>query len=76
LQQNIRWWCESRCSTKHTPLINPSKWTLMYCWCSVTWTWIPSKSCTRWRWRCRCLMVLSWRSWTQRNWLKGLCVTS
>jgi hypothetical protein len=31
LQQGIRWWCESRCSNRRTTLINPSKWTLMYC---------------------------------------------
>jgi hypothetical protein len=59
-----------------TPLINPSKWTLMYHWCSVTWTWTPSKICTTWRWCCRRLMVSSWRSWAQWNWLKWLCVTS
>jgi hypothetical protein len=64
LQRSIRWWCESRCNNRCTPMINPSKWTLMYCWCSVTWTWIPGRSCTRWQWCCRHLMVPSWRSWT------------
>jgi hypothetical protein len=63
LQHNIRWWCESRCSNKRNPLINPSKWTLIYRWCSVTWTWIPGRSCLGWWWRCRCLMVPSWKLW-------------
>jgi hypothetical protein len=36
LQRNIRWWCKSWCDNKRTPLINPSKWTLMYRWCNVT----------------------------------------
>jgi hypothetical protein len=63
LQWSIWWWCESRYSNERTPLINPSKWTLMYWWCSVTWTWIPGKSCTRWRWCCGCLMVPLWRLW-------------
>jgi hypothetical protein len=76
LQWNIWRWCENRCCIRRTPLINSSKWILMYRWCSVTWTWIPSRSCTRWQWRCRCLMILSWRLWAQRYWLKGLCVTS
>jgi hypothetical protein len=31
-----QWWCKSRCSNMCTPLIKPSKWTLMYHWCSVT----------------------------------------
>ncbi len=76
LQRNIQWWCESWCDNRRTPLINPSKWTLMYHWCSVTWTWILGRSYTGWWWRCRRLMVLSWRSWAQRNRLKWLCVTS
>jgi hypothetical protein len=33
LEQNIWWWCENKCNNKHTPLINPSKWTFMYYWC-------------------------------------------
>jgi hypothetical protein len=28
---------------QRTPLINPSKWILMYHSCSVTWTWIPGR---------------------------------
>jgi hypothetical protein len=48
LQWNIWWWCESYCDSKHTPLINPSKWTLMYHWCSVTWIWIPDENYIRW----------------------------
>ncbi len=75
LQWNIQCCCENKCNNKCTPLINPSKWTLMYCCCSVTWTWIPSRSCIRWRWRYRRLMVLSQRLWIQTNRLKGLCVT-
>jgi hypothetical protein len=75
LQWNIRWWCESWCGSKRTPLINPSKWTLMYRWCSVTLTWILGRNCTRWQWRCRHLMVPLWRLWVQRNQLKWLCVT-
>jgi len=63
LQWNIRWWCESRCGNMHTPLMNPSKWTLMYRWCSVTWTWIPGRNYTGWRWCYRHLMVPSWRLW-------------
>jgi hypothetical protein len=63
LEWNIRWWCENRCNSRCTPLINPSKWTLMYYWCNVTWTWIHGRSCTRWRWCCKCLMEPSWRSW-------------
>jgi hypothetical protein len=35
LQRNIRWWCESRCGNMCTPLMSPSKWTLMDCWCGV-----------------------------------------
>jgi len=62
LQRDIRWWCESRCGNRRTPLMSPSKWTLMYCWCSVTWAWIPGRSYTRWRWCYRHLMVPSWRS--------------
>jgi hypothetical protein len=67
LQQNIQWWCESWCRNRHTPLINPYVWILMYRWCIVTRIWILSKSGTRWRLRCRCFMVSSWRSWTQIN---------
>jgi hypothetical protein len=63
LQRNIWWSCESRCGNRRTLLINPSKWTLMYCWCNVTWTWIPGRSCIKWRWCCGCLIVLLWRSW-------------
>jgi hypothetical protein len=43
---------------------------LMYHWSSVTWIWIPGRSCIKWQWRCRCLMVPSWWSWAQRNYLK------
>jgi len=64
LQSNIRWWCESRCDHRHTPLMSPSKWTLMYRWCNVTWTRIPNRSCTGWQWCYRHLMILLWRSWT------------
>jgi len=64
LQRNIRWWCESRCSNKCTPLMSPSKWIMIYRWCSVNWTWIPGRSYTGWRWCCGHLMVSSWRSWT------------
>ncbi len=35
LQRNIQWWCESKCNNKRTPLINPSRWTLVYHWCNV-----------------------------------------
>jgi hypothetical protein len=77
LQWSIWWWCESRCSSRCTPLINPSKWALLCRWCNVTQTWIPNRSYTRWWWCCRCLVVLSWGSWTQRYCVfKGLCVTS
>jgi hypothetical protein len=69
LQQNIRW-CESWCYNRCTSLINPSKWTLLYRWCSVTWTWIPGRSCIGWQWCCKRLMVSSWKSWIQRNRLK------
>jgi hypothetical protein len=57
-------------------LNNPSKWTLMYHWCSITWTWILRRSSIRWWCQCWCFMVLSWRSWDQKIWLKWLCVTS
>jgi hypothetical protein len=76
LQWNIWWWCESWCGSKCTSLINPSKWILIYRWCSVTWTRIPSRSCIGWRWQCKRLMVSSWRSWTQKNWFNWLCVIS
>jgi hypothetical protein len=36
LQRSIWWWCESGCGNRHSPLMSPSKWTLMYPWCSVT----------------------------------------
>ncbi len=75
LQQNVWWWCESWCGSRHTPLIKLSKWTIMYCWCSVAWTWILVRSCIRWWWSCRRLMVPWWRSWAQKNQLKWLCVT-
>jgi hypothetical protein len=70
LQWNIWWWCESWCDYKRTPLINLSKWTLMYWLCSVIWTKILGRSCTKWHSCYRRLMVSLWRSWVQRNRLK------
>jgi hypothetical protein len=81
LQRSIWWWCESSCGSRCTPLINPSKWVLVCCWCSVTQTWIPNRSCTKWWWCCGCLVVPSWgrelkdigsKGWVLlRNWYLG-----